>query len=181
MSDSYVDIGLRMNGREIFTAAEAPAAASEQQRTLLGGRHAFSKTLGPTTTPALSEPLVSQEITIPGGGSVTLDLTAIAALALPGSATRTVDLTGAKLKALLIRTHADNDDAGVNIAPGASNPYPMFGTGNDITLYPDSQLCLAFRATEPPAGIPAVAGAVKTLDITGTEDDVVWIELYFGT
>lgn len=180
MSSTSLDLSFRCTGREVFTAAEAPAAGTEQQRTLQTGTNGFSKTLNGSSTPKLDQPLISREITL--GGATTLDLAAIAALALPSAATRTVDLTGKKLKAVLLRSKSTNNAAGINIAPGAANPYPMFGAGNDITLYPDAELMMAFRATEPPAGIPAVAAGAKEIDLTpGAAGDVLYIELYFGT
>lgn len=179
MSSTYLDLGLRVAGREIFTTTEAPAAANEAARTLSTGQHSFQKTLGPSTTPALTKPLVSREITLTSAVITTVDLAAIAALALPAGATRTVDLTGAKVVAILIRTKNTNNAAGVNIAPGAANPYPLFGTGNDITLLPDCELVMAFRETA--SALPAVAAAVKEIDLTGTTGDVVWLEIYAGT
>lgn len=180
MSTTQLAVSLQITGQEVFSAAEAPAAAGEEQRTLRTGSNSVSLNKTTTSTPKVDKPPVSQKITL-GAGTTTLDLAAIAALAMPSGATRTVDLTGAKLKTLVLRTEPNNNAAGVTIAPGGSNPYPMFGSGNDIILYPDSQLVLTFRNTEPPTGIPAVAGGAKEIDLSGTTADVIHVEMYFGT
>lgn len=177
MSTVAVDMAFRLAGREVFTSAEAPAAANEENRTLRVGAHNVTKALGATTTPAVTGPPISRAITL-GGSAETIDLTAAAVLALPAGAARTYDYTGKKVVAFLIRTHADNNAAGVNIAPGASNPYPLFGTGNDITLFPDSEL--QFGTLASAAKLPAVSGTVKNIDITGTAGDIVYVDMYLG-
>jgi Cu/Ag efflux protein CusF len=180
VSTPKLSVSLQITGQEVFSAVEAPAAANEEQRTLRTGSNSTSLNKSTTTVPKVDKPPISQKITL-GAGTTTLDLAAIAALAMPSGAMRTVDMTGAKLKTLVLRTEPANNVAGVTIAPGGSNPYPMFGAGNAIVLYPDSQLVLTFRNTEPAAGIPAVAGGAKEIDLSGTTADVIHIEMYFGT
>ena len=178
MSTVALDIAFRAQGREVFTAAEAPSAATESERTVNVGAQNFAKSLGATTVPAVTGPPISRKITL-GGGITTIDLTAAAVLAMPNSATRTYDFTGKKVVAFLLRTDAANNVAGVNIAPGAATPYPLFGTGNDITLLPDSALQFAFKATA--SALPAVSGTVKHIDISGTSGDILYLDMYLGT
>jgi hypothetical protein len=178
MSSTYLDLAFRVSGREVFTAAEAPAAASESERTLRCGQHNLSRTYGPTTVPAITGPPVSRTITL-GSGITTIDLTNAAVLALPGNATRTFDFVAKRVVGFILRTATTNNSAGVNIAPGAANPYPLFGAGNDITLLPGSRLQFGFDGIA--SGLPAVSGTAKSIDLTGTSGDVVYVDLYLGS
>lgn len=176
MSSTYLDLSLRANGREVFTTVEHPSS-SEAARTLKNGQNNVSKTLGPSTTPAIEKSPISRTLTIAGGGT-TIDLTAAAVLALPSSATRTADMTGKKLIAAVFRGDDDNA-AVVNVAPGASNGYAMFGAGNDIDVKPGETIVKFFSAVA--SSCPAVAGGAKNIDIAGTNGDVLYFDLYFGT
>jgi hypothetical protein len=178
VSTVAVDLAFRLSGREVFTTAEAPSAANEENRTLRVGNHNVNKALGATTTPAVTGPPISRAITLTSAVITQIDLTAAAVLSLPAAATRTYDFTAKKVVAFLIRTAAANNAAGVNIAPGAANPYPLFGTANDITLLPDSEIQFGFLATA--SALPAVSGTVKNIDITGTTGDIVYIDMYLG-
>ncbi len=177
MSSTYLDLAFRASGREVFSTAEAPAAPSEEGRTLRAQRHNRQKTFSGSSEPPLDKPLVSQEITI-GGGIATIDLAAITALALPSGATRTVDLTTAKLVALVLRAD-DENEAAVTVAPGASDPYPLFGAGNEIEIPPGMQIQAGY-AGDVASGHPAVSATVKDIDISGTSGDVLYLDLYFG-
>lgn len=177
MSTTKVEVTLRLAGREIFTAAEAPGAASEQERTARTGNASISDAHSPTTTPRVDKPPVSLEITL-GGSPTQIDLTAVAGLALPPSATRTLDLTGAKVVDVLLSAPATNV-AAVNVAPGAANPYPLFGTGNDIDVAPGETIASGFKGVA--TSKPAVSGTVKRIDVSGTSGDKLKIDLYLGT
>ena len=177
MSVTRAQINLSVLASEEFTAVEAPGAATVSERTLkAGGGNAASLQLNATSTPALTKPPISKEITI--AGTITLDLTAIAAAAIPAAATRTVDLTGAKVVAFTLRGKSTNV-AAINVAPGSSNPYPMFGTGNDIDVKPGLQISGSFR--DVASTMPAVSSTVKNIDISGTNGDVLYLDLLFGT
>lgn len=177
MSTTRATIDLSVLAQEEFTATEVPGAGTVSERTLkTGGSNQASLQLSSSSTPSLTKPPISKTITI--AGTITLDLTAIAAAAIPAAATRTVDLTGAKLVAFTLRAKSDNA-AAINVAPGASNPYPMFGTANDLDVKPGEHISGSFR--DVASSKPAVAGAVKTIDISGTDGDVLYLDLLFGT
>lgn len=177
MSSIRAQINLSVLASEEFTATEMPGAATVAERTLkAGGSNQANLQLNSTTTPAVTKPPISKVITI--SGTVTIDLTAVAAAAIPAAATRTVDYTGAKLVGFTARGKSSNV-AAINIAPGASNPYPMLGTGNDIDVKPGFQISAAFR--DAASSCPAVSGTVKTLDITGTNGDILYLDLIFGS
>jgi len=172
-----LEVAMRFNAREVFTEAEAPAAASEEQRTLRAGAHSLSKTLGATSTPKVDKAPISRTITLTTGVPVTIDLTAAAALVLPGGATRTVDYTGAKVKAWLIRTKKEN--VGNVTIGGAASPYELFGPAVSLVLGKDAQIAMAFRETE--SSLAAVAGGAKNLQFAGTTGDVVYFDAILGT
>lgn len=176
MSTIRAQVNLSVLASEEFTAVEVPSAGTVSERTLKsGGGNQASLQLSSTTTPSLTMPPISKTVTI--AGTITLDLTAIAGAVVPPSATRTVDLTGAKLVAFTMRA-ADANAAAINVAPGAANPYPMFGTANDLDVKPGEQISGSFRAVA--SSKPAVSGTVKTLDISGTNGDILYLDLLFG-
>jgi hypothetical protein len=94
-----------------------------------------------------------------------------------------VDATGKRL--LWIEIYVDPATAAaVNVAPGAANPYPLFGAANDFDLPPGVAMIVNQRkesdGTAPAARFPAVAGAVKTLDVTITGAGTVYWHAGFG-
>lgn len=105
-------------------------------------------------------------------GAVTVDLTALVdsvGVAFSG--------LGLKVQALIIKNPAGN--ASINLAPGASNGYDIFGAGNDITIpghasY-DNYLSFYF-----PEGTPDVAAGDKTLDFTGTGTQSFYLGIVLG-
>lgn len=176
MSSTFLEVGMRFNPREVFTAAEAPAAASEEQRTLFAGAHSHAKTYGSSTTPKVDKPPLSQKITLTTGVPFDLDLTAAPALVLPGGSTRTFDYTGAKVKAFLLRTLAAN--TGTVTIGGGANPYLLLGAVSFV-MGIDDQLIRAFRETE--SNLAAVAGGAKILRFAGTTGDFIYVDLILGT
>ena len=176
MSSISVDLGMRMNAKEVFTAGELPIAASEAERTLKLNVLAHSTTLNGSSTPKVDKPPVYKKIS--AAGTTTIDLTAAPAIVAPGSSTRSVDMSGAKVKGYLIRCGEANAGL-VTIAPGASNPYPLFGTGNEIDLGAGAVIAQTFDGVE--SNLPAVAALVKEIDVTTTGTDEVEIELILGT
>lgn len=92
-------------------------------------------------------------------GAATIDLTAV-----PGSVS-TQDLTGLKVQWIMLH---NSGTAVMTISPGATNPYPLFGTGNSVELPAGGRLMMFFNET-----LPDVAAAVKDIDIAGTGTDVL--------
>lgn len=115
------------------------------------------KLTGTSTPPVSVESYQEYDLV---AGAKTIDLTA-----LVDSLGVTRDCTGLKLQTLIFINPTGN--ASMNIAPGGSNPYPIFGASNDITVpgnaAGDSIVALVF-----PEGCPDVAAGVKTIDIAGT-------------
>jgi hypothetical protein len=176
MSTTTVDMAMRMNVSEKFTAVEVPSARSEQQRTLSAG--AATETtgqLGPTTVPKVDKPPIALEIS--GAGTTTINLTSVAGLSVPPG-TRTLDMTGAKLKGFQFKAPKTNTGT-VNVAPGGANPYPFLGTGNDIDLGPGEGIGDSFDGVESPK--PAVSGTVKNIDVTIAGSDKLEVLMLFGT
>ncbi len=177
MSSITAQVNLSVVAAEEFTTTEVPGAGTVSERTLRTGKgNNASLTLNGTSTPAITKPMISLTITI--SGTITLDLTAIAAVAIPATATRMVDLTGAKVVGFTLRAKSTNV-AAINVAPGGSHPYPIFGAGNDIDVPKGLQIAGCFR--DVASQLPAVSGTVKNIDISGTNADVLYIDLLTGT
>lgn len=174
MSTSTAAVRMQATIREILTALEAPQATNEAGRTLEHGAYNLSRTLSASSTPALESPPSAQDITITAG-TTTLDLTALKLARDNGT---TYDYTGKKVIGAIFKTDPDNAGA-VTIAPGSSNPYPLFGATNEKDIGPGRMDMFFFD--EVGSNLAAVSGSAKTIDITGTEDDVVTVVLLFGT
>lgn len=175
MSLTSLEMIQKLQGREVFDATEVPFGTTEQARTLTVNGVSISKNLSATTTPKINKPPVSLAITI--AGDITIDLTAVAGLAMPPGATRTLDMTTAKLVAFIMKAKSDNS-AVINVAPGAANPYPIFGAGNDIDI--PKGFCLTGGFVDVASELPAVSGTVKTIKFAGTDGNILYVDLYFG-
>lgn len=173
MSTTSVDVQIRLAGKEVFTTAEVPAATSELQRTLSAGGQSANVSLNPSSTPKVDQPPISLKIVATG----TVNLTAAAGLAVPPGG-RTLDMTGKKLVGFLLRAPTTNT-AVVNVAPGAANPYPFLGAGNDLDLPPGS--ALGFSFVDKATSLAAVASGAKNIDVTISGSDVLYADFYFGT
>jgi hypothetical protein len=92
------------------------------------------------------------------GGAQTIDLTAV-----PLRDT-TKDFTGKKVVVALFHNPGSND---ITIAKGASNGYELQGA-HSLILQPGGFVALDFGD-----GLTDVAAGAKTLDVTGTADDVL--------
>lgn len=107
-----------------------------------------------------------QTYTIGGGGTVDIDLTALL------SSQTAIDGTGKKLQLFVINNIAA---ASVNVAQGATNPYLLFGSGNDVDVPAGAKL--AFYVPETLADI---SGTVKNIRLTGTVGHVVEVGIWLG-
>jgi len=175
MSTPQVNVAINFAGQEQFSAAEGIAGGNAGQRTLYTGSKALEALLNATSTPKVDKSPLVTEITL-GAGITTIDLTAAPGLVLPFGTTRNIDFTGAKLVAFLFE---GTGVGAVNVAPGASNPYALFGTGNDIDVSLGQIVCGVFRGVA--TTLPAVSGSVKTIDLSGGSGRKLYLELYFGT
>lgn len=123
-----------------------------------------STTYNGSSTPAVSK--VAVDSLVLSGGTDTINLTAV-----PGGIA-TQDLTGLKVVTLILYNPNANSIA---IAPGASNPYPFWGTANDIVLPAGARMAFDFVGT-----LPAVSGTVKNIDVVGTAADILSYALTAG-
>lgn len=155
---------------EILDAASVANAATADGRTLRSDALNVTQSLSGSTTPPVNNVV---QLNLAGTGAAqTINLTAA-----PKSAGRTADLSGKKLVALILKAPAANVSA-VTIAPGAANPYPPFGAGKSILLDPGEVLQKTFLKDKATAK-PAVAGAVKNIDITIAVGDTLAALLIF--
>lgn len=106
-------------------------------------------------------------------GADTIDLTSVQTALDPAA-----DMTGKKVVAAIFRCPADNA-AAINVAPGASNGYALFGAGNDVNVAPGMVVAFAFDGVASP--LPAVSGSAKNIDVSGTATDVLKYMLLLGT
>lgn len=179
MSTKSAQVVISVLHSEQFTAAEVPSASTVSERTLRSGKGndaqlAFSE----SSTPAVTKPAISQKITL-GGSATVIDLTAVAAAAIPAAATRTVDQTGGKLVSFNLRADSENTDP-ITVGPGASsNTYNLFGAGKDIDIEPGFQIGGTFR--DVASSLPAVAAGAKNIEVSGTSGDILYLDLLFGT
>jgi hypothetical protein len=179
MSTTEGQITLLLDGTESLTTAESPGATAQQRQLRTGGKGLNRVTLTSASTPKLDKPLIAFLITGNSGSPTTIDLTAVQAMANPIGSTRLKDLTGAKIKAFLFETDAANVGT-VTIAPGGSNPYPLYGAAKDIILGPGRVEASAFKGIE--SNLAAVAAGAKTITFTfGTTGDKIYVELWPGT
>ncbi len=173
MSSTTSTIVLNLSAAEVFTAAEFPGGASEADRTIRSTLK-LTQSMSSSTTPKVDKPPVSLKI----AATTTIDLTAVQGAVMPSTATRTIDLTGAKVVAAVFRAKSDNTSA-VNIAPGGSDPYPVFGTANDIDIKPGMVVAIGFDGVA--TTLPAVSSTVKNITVTVSGSDSVEVLLLAGT
>lgn len=180
MSNPAVSVSMLMSASEEFTTAEQPSATSAAERTLRVNSLNLSASLSSASTPKVDKPPVYRKITAPSTAIITVDLTAAPCLKSPDSASRAVDMTGAKVVHLQLKAASTNNAAGILIAPGAANPYPLFGAAKSILIFPGEVIALGYAAVASVK--PAVAAGVKNIDITpGATGDILDLEIVLGT
>lgn len=121
--------------------------------------------LKPTTTPPVAR-VSYQEYTVGGGGTVDIDLYALA------STQGTIAGNGMKLQLIVINNTAVTS---INVAQGASNPYLLFGSGNDVDIPAGCKL--AFYV---PESLADISSTVRNIRITGTASAVVEVGIWIG-
>lgn len=180
MSTTEGQLSLLLAGSETLTAAEAPSGSTSAARTLkTGGSGIERKTLNSASTPKVDKPIAAFLITGTSGSPTTIDLTAVQRLTMPIGSTANIDLTGAKLKAWCFAAGGSNVGT-VTVGPGASNPYPVYGTSKDIILDAGRVDAGSFKDVE--SALPAVSGTAKTLKFTfSNTGDTIYVELWAGT
>lgn len=173
-------ITMTMAGSEVLDATEAPAGSTAQQRTLITGNQGITaQVLNSVSVPKVDQPLIAMLLTLTNGSPTTIDLTNVQALAMPIGASRLKNLTGAKVKACCLTTPTANVGK-ITVAPGASNPYPLFGTGNNVVLGQGRVEIFSFKGIE--SDLSAVAAGAKTITFSCTNTgDQVYVEIWAGT
>lgn len=159
----------RILAQVFLPATSYPGAAYELDRKVAVTDFDLDAAHDDTTTPAPAAAIVAT-LTIGGGGTVTLDLTAAPIIGAEsgGAPAATEDLTGDRIYALKLETPADNSGT-VTVAAAASNGYLLFGTGGSLELPPGSHASLYSRS------LPTIAAAAKDIEFAGTSADTVSI------
>lgn len=152
-----------MSARFSMTANEVLDLDAAANSNVIHNGFDAIKVLGAGTTPPLS--MVSYQIYALSSGSATIDLTA-----LDGVNDVNQDGTGLKVQTLIVYNPSANV---ITIAPGASNGYALFGSGNSIDVEPGARMQFFFNDKTPD-----VAAGVKEIDLSGTDTDT--IQLGFG-
>ena len=148
----------------------APAAEGQQTTSKAFNRGAQS--LGPATTPPVTA-YSADEWTLDISGAATIDLTD-----LPGTQG---DVDGTGLKVQAFRVHGAATNGALTISPGASNPYSLFGSGNDLELPAGFLGPLECRFDDLLADVTDVSGVgASQIDLAGTAADVFKIEILLG-
>lgn len=121
--------------------------------------------LDAATTPAATKVYVDTVALV--AGAKTIDLTS-----LGSTGGGTFSATGLKVRGIMLHNTSANP---LTISPGASNPYPLFGTANAKVVRTGGRFMEYFAD-----GLAAVSGSVKTIDFAGTGTDTFNLILLFG-
>lgn len=176
-SFTSLQLTMRSIAQVVLPDAYVPGAKTDSDQTVNVNDNAVQETLTSDTTPAPTEIMV-KEVTIPGGGSQDIDLTAAPIIgALSGtSPAASEDITGKILTYLEI--HTDDENSGsVTVAPGSSNGFPLFGASiaDGVKLPADSHLAQYVKSGDG----AEVGAAAKIVTVSGTAADVVTILMVF--
>ena len=134
-----------------------------------------SGSLSATTAPPVSG-VWGDDITIGGGGTGTLDLSALTGATIAtGAAMPDADFTKKKLQILAIECPAANTAAVVFVV-GAANGYLfMGGAADQVILGPGCSFMMSFNDN-----LADVSATVKNIDYSGTAADIFNITLVAG-
>jgi len=146
--------------------ANVPATPSAS-RSVVHSAWDSTKTLkNDSTPPATKVAAFEQALT---AGVATIDLTS-----LLGTNGAEVDGTGLRVQVLRLRAPATNGNP-IVISVGASNGYDGFGEDFSLALAPGAEALLFSKD----AGSD-ISGSHKTLDLAGTEVQVLQVEVVLG-
>lgn len=172
-----LQIAIKSASQVVLPDVFVPGAKSNAEQTVHLNDFAVQDSLTPTTTPA-PVAVLAESITIPGGGSYSLDLTAakIVGAVTGGVPSSTEDLTGKKLMYLELHTAAANA-AVITVAPAAANGYDLFGAAitQGVKLPANSHLAMYVKNS----GLPDVAAADLGITFTGTAADKIDVVMVF--
>lgn len=153
-----------MGVREVI---EAGVDAASSPTIVHNGFDLLNKTLKASGGDAPASKISFQTYALVAGAK-TIDLTA-----LLGVNDLSQDCTGLKVQQLIFVNPAGNDT--LTFSPGASNPYPLFGTGNDFDLPAGATVAMYV-----PESLADVSGTVKTIDVAGTGTQSFSVGLVLG-
>lgn len=168
-------IGLVQSGEITLPSGYAPAAASADDRQVTLNDYDREVALDGDTTPAPTA-VVAKEITIPAGGTETIDLTVapvVGAVDVDGEPADNEDLTSKKLFAIVLETPSTNSGA-ITVAPG-TNGYDLFGASGQMTIQKDAHVIHLVESET----MDAVGASDKAIDFTGAQGDEIRVLLYF--
>lgn len=158
---------------ELTPTDSAPAIAGLSAQKLVFDSYRTSASLHATSTPAITKKAMFLG-TIGGGGSATIDLTALS------DAAGTQDFSGLKVQAIKIQNLGANK---MTFGKGASNGLGLCTDDSAWTIplppvlanapYPEFTLVI-------PEGTPDVAGGDKIIDVTGTAGQQFTVTLLGG-
>ena len=166
MANEYsANLKMRMEIVEVLDAALAVASASRDARTL---KHLIDidKTINAGTVPEVTKVGVFSH-TITSGDPDSIDLAAIT-----HAVAQSVNGTGLKVVGIVIKADSENA-AAILVEAGATNGYTLFGSAFAFTVAPGATLMYD--------GVgPAISSTVKTIDVSGTTNDVVSFMILMG-
>lgn len=146
------------------TTDSADPNANQTSEFVQGSSWKYDGTSGPSATKAYH-----RKISL-GAGAATIDLTALVDTDL------TIDMTGLKLKEIFLVADSANLNP-LTVKPGASNGYTGWGVGTQGLILGTAN---DEHKLGPMYGGIAVDGTHKTIDLSGTGSEKVFISMLFG-
>lgn len=154
---------------------ESGVPAADQPQITSSGYDTKRTLTANSTPPATNAIYMSKALT---AGAATIDLTS-----LPGPGGTTVDGTGKKVQSIRIVNGTTGGDgsiaagsnASVNVAPGASNGYALFGASKDVDI--PAGACLHMQFNE---NLADISSGAKTIDLAGTGTNAFEITIILG-
>ena len=130
-----------------------------------------SGSLSATTAPPVSG-VWGDDITIGGGGTGTLDLSALTGATIAtGAAMPDADFTGKKLQIIAIECPVTNT-AAVSFDVGAAQGYEFMGSATDfVTIGPGCSFMMSFNDN-----LADISASLKSIDVTSTDIDA-WFNI----
>lgn len=172
MSSTTVRVNLDITSTEVLALSDFPGSSNQSDRTLRKSDFNLSTTHSVSTTPAIEKSPVVQQVTI-GASATVIDLTAVDV-----GVGRTEDMTGKKLVDWQFEASSSNS-GNVTVEPDATDGYDLFGASGKLVLVPGRNVSSGITGVS--SGEAAVSATEKEIKISGTENDVVNLALYFGT
>jgi hypothetical protein len=140
---------------------------SAADKTITHSGYNTSLTLTATTTPPVTKNSSFALTIASSAGSINL-------AALPGANNATFDATGLKMQILRLKA-AGTNAAAITISKGAANGYAFSGVDGKLTLSPGQEITLFGNDLTPD-----VAAGARLLDLTGTDADVLDVQIVLG-